>query len=200
MLFTPIKLIMVVAFAFSFSAFAEGAEGGGEAAKPGAAPEKKERSQSAEYVEKTTKMNAMQSRIDDAQKDFDGLVEEKEKEKDQKKKDEIIKQLVEISKKRNKDVEDFNRTKQELLYQYPAKTAELNHMYQTEEKKDVDEMQGTADIDDLLTRIKKVIQKKFAPFDPENDKPKPSTKDAKAANGKSGGPDGDAPAKLRLEK
>lgn len=200
MLSTPTKSILVAMLIFSTSALAEGAEGGGEAAKPGAAPEKKERSQSAEFVEKTTKLNTIQSRIEDAQKEFDKLVEEKEKEKEQKKKDDIIKELVEISKKRNKDVEDYNRMKQELLYQYPAKNAELNRMYQTEEKKDVDELESTADIDDLLTRIKKVIQKKFAPFDPENDKPKPSTKDSKAANGKSTGADGEATAKLRLEK
>lgn len=199
MLSTLTKIILAAMLVSPLIAFAEGGEGGGEGAKPGAAPEKKERSQSAEYVEKTTKLNALQSRIEDAQKDFDKLVEEKEKEKDQKKKDEIIKELVEISKKRNKDVEDYNHKKQELLYQYPAKNAELNRMYETQEKKDVDELQSTADIDDLLTRIKKVIQKKFAPLNPENDKPKPSTKDAKA-EGQPGHSGEEAPAKLRLEK
>lgn len=185
-------IVLMAAVTFAFPAFAgEGAEGGAKASEKKAPP-----SQAEEYVQKTTRMNAIQSRIDDAQKDFDKLVEEKDKEQDSKKKDELIKELVEVNKHRNKDVEDYNRTKQELLYQYPAKTEELNRLYQTQEKKEVDEMQSTADIDELLTRIKKVIQKKFAPLNPENNKPKPSGKDAKNTNENNS----EAPAKLRLEK
>jgi len=182
----------VVIIAISFSAFGnegggtEGGEGGGEKKI-----EKKEVSPANEYIEKTTKLNTIQVRVFDAQDLFDKLVEEKEKEKDQKRKDEIIREMVDISKRRNKDVDDYNRIRQELLYQYPAKNAELNRLYRVEQKKNADEMQSSADIDDLLTRVKKVIEKKFAPFNPESDKPKPA---AKAT-----GPD-DPPAKLRLEK
>jgi hypothetical protein len=184
--------ISVAAIVFTFTVFAlageggEGGEGGGEKKK-----EKQEKSQATEYVEKTTKLNTIQVRLIDAQKEFDKLIEEKDKEKDQKKKDDIIKEMVEVSKNRNKDVDGYNKVRQELLYQYPAKTAELNRLYRLEEKKNVDDMQSTADLDEMLTRVKRVIEKKFAPFNPDNDKPKPAAKATLPL---------DQPAKLRLEK
>lgn len=185
---------LIVALFVSSTPFAwanEGGEGGEGGAKK---VEKKEVTPAAEYVEKTTKLNTVQVRVFDAQKDFEKLVEEKEHEKDQKKKDEIIKEMVEVSNRRNKDVDDYNRLRQELLYQYPAKTSELNRLYEVQQKKNLEEMQSSADIDDLLTRVKRVIEKKFAPFNPENDKPKPEVKASATA------PKSDEPAKLRLEK
>jgi hypothetical protein len=180
-----------IALLFSATAFAnEGGEGGGE----GGGEKKKEKTEKSpvtEFVERTTKLNTIQMRVQEAQKDFGKLIEEKEEEKEQKKKDEIIKEMVEVSKRRNKDVDDYNKVRQELLYQYPAKSAELNRLYHVEEKKNVDEMQSTADIDEMLTRVKRVIEKKFAPFNPESDKPKPAAKATLPP---------EQPAKLRLEK
>lgn len=183
--------LLLVITTMSLSAFAN--EGGGEGGEGGGEKkvEKKEVSPANEYVEKTTKLNTIQVRVFDAQDLFDKLVEEKEKEKDQKRKDEIIREMVDISKRRNKDVDDYNRIRQELLYQYPAKNAELNRLYRVEQKKNADEMQSSADIEDMLTRVKKVIEKKFAPLNPENDKPKPA---AKATIPE------EPPVKLRLEK
>lgn len=162
----------------------------GEAA-PAVPKEKKEKpTQAIEYTQKETKLNTIQTRIQDEQSDFDRLVWRKAHATDQKEIESILQEMVDVTNQRNKDVEEYNQVYQDFQYRYPSKNVELNRLYQMEQKRTVDEMQGAADLDDMLTRVKRVIEKKFAPFEPE------SEKTAKVAPAQ---PD-EPPKKLRLEK
>lgn len=145
-------------------------EGGGEGAAPAAKEKKEKPTAAAEFQQKVTKLNTIETRMEDAQTEFDHLVSDKEHTTDQKQVEAILKQMVEVNKQRNKDAEEYNAIKQELAYRYPSKAAELNRLYQLQQKRSMDEMQSGADLDDMLTRIKKVIERKFAPFNPEKDK------------------------------
>lgn len=150
-------------FGLSCASYIAIAAGGGGAAPTEGAPEKKksEKSPADEYVAKTTKLNTLQSRIDGYEKDFEDLVLQKASEKNQTRIQEIIKQMVEISKARNKDVADFNQVRQEMIYKYPAMTQELNRNYSLEQKKDVNELESANNLDEMLNRTKKAIDRKF---------------------------------------
>src|SRR4051812_48000164 len=114
-----IKLSIFIFGFISLAAFAnEGGEAGGEGGE-GGAKKKQEKTAAVEYLQKTTKLNTIQSRIQDSQKEFEHLTEEKEHEKDQKKIQEMLKEMVEVAKRRNKDVTEYNQVRQELLYKYP---------------------------------------------------------------------------------
>lgn len=187
---TSLKHILLIGVTLaSFTAIA--GEEGGEAAPAAKEKEKKEKPTAAmEYVKVQTKLNTIESRVTDAENDFRKLVEKKENTKDQKQVEEILKEMVEVTKQRNKDAEELRRVQTDFLYRYPSKSVELNRLYQIEEKKTVEEMTSGADLDEMLTRIKKVIERKFAPFNPE---PEKKTVTAK--------PEEEEPKpKLRLEK
>jgi hypothetical protein len=184
---SPIKRSLLIFLFVALRALA--AEEGGEGGEKGKEVKKDEKSAAKEYVDKTTKMNALQVKMLDSDRDFAKLVEEKEHEHDQIRVQGILRQMVEVSSRRNKDGDEFNHLKQELLYQYPGKSAELNRMYETQTQKSLDDMQSAADLDDLLTRVKKVIERKFAPLMPPDEK-----KVIKAE------PPPEEPKKLKLEK
>jgi hypothetical protein len=166
----------------------------GEAAPAAGEKNKKEKPTAAvEFTQHESKINVIQSRIEDANVEFQKLVEEKSHEKDPQRLDGILKAMVDIANRRNKDVEEFNQVRLEILYKYPSKTAELNRLYEMEQRKTADEMQSTADLDEMLTRVKRVIDRKFASFNPNP----PALK---------GKPDGkvetetEEPKRLKLEK
>jgi hypothetical protein len=161
----------------------EGGEGEGAAVK-----KTEEKSSSREYTDRTTKLNTLQSRIAESQKEFDRLVEEKAHEKEPKRLNGIIKEMVENSKKQNVDIADYNRVRQELLYQFPAMSEELNRRYKTQDKKEVTVKEGGASLDELLTHAKKTIDKKFAPID------------SKSQQSEAQLPQKEESKKLRLEK
>jgi hypothetical protein len=146
-----------------------------------------------EFTEKSAKLNSLATRIEDAEKQFSELVRKKAGEKNQEAKEAIIKEMVEITNKRNKDADEYNKLKTDLTLRYPSQGVNLNRRYQTQTKKSVEEMEGAAGLDELLTRTKKIVEKKFAPFNTDADaaaKPK-----AKAAK-----PQEEKRERLRLEK
>ena len=165
------NLRRAISLALLFISVAGHAEEGGEAA-PAQPKEKKEKPTAAiEFTQKTMKLNTIGTRLLDSQSDFDHLVWRKEHTTDQKEIESILKEMVDITNQRNKDVEEHNKLGQDLLYRYPSKNTEINRLYQMEQKRDIDEMQSAADLDDMLTRVKRVIERKFAPFNPEQNKP-----------------------------
>jgi len=188
MRFRKLSIVMAL-IVFAVIAHAE-EEGGGEG-KSATAPIPKEQK---EFYEKTQRLNSLSTRIEEAEKQFLELVSRKSTEKDPSEKERIIKQMNEVSKDRNKSAEEYNQVKSELELRYPDQGEHLNRRYQTQTKKSVEELEGAAGLDELLTRTKKVIERKFAPFtDAEEEKEKKQAK-AKAT------PAEEEKPKLRLEK
>ncbi len=145
-----------------------------------------------EFYDKTSRLNSLATRISEAEKQFQELVRWKATEKDPAEKQRIIKQMVEVTKERNKSAEEFMKVKSEIELRYPNKGAHLNRRYQTQTKKSLEEMEGAAGLDELLTRTKKIVEKKFATFNDSGEKQSETPKPVET--------DSEKPKRLRLEK
>ena len=146
-----------------------------------------------EFFEKTQRLNSLNTRIEEAGKQFNELVRRKSSEKNNEEKAHIIKQMNEAIKDRDKSVDEYMKVKSDLTLRYPNQGEHLNRRYLTQTKKSVEELEGAAGLDELLTRTKKIVEKKFAPLAPENDaKLKPKANLAQ--------PEGEKSKRLRLEK
>ena len=136
-------------------------EGGGEGdAKKGPDVPKEQK----EFTEKSSKLQSLSTRIEEAEKRFKELVRVKAESKKVEEKQAIIKEMVEVTEQRNKDVQNFNRIKADLELRYPNRGEALNRRYQTQTKRSVEELEGAAGLDEKLTHVKKVVDKKYAPF------------------------------------
>ncbi len=147
-----------------------------------------------EYFEKTSKLTSLNNRIENWNKQFIQLVASKNAAKTQDEKARLIKEMVETNKERNKDIDAYNKLKSDLAYRYPNQGEQLSRRYRTQNKKTVEELEGVAGLDELLTRTKKVIDKKFATFAEPEEKALTTKASVLPA------PKEEEPKKLRLEK
>ncbi len=145
-----------------------------------------------EFLDKTAKLNTLTGRIVESEKRFNEIVHHKNETKDTAEKQKYIQEMLEVSKQRNKDVEEYNKVKMDLTLRYPSQGERLSRRYQTQSKRSVEELEGVAGLDELLTRTKKMVEKKFAPF--ADKETKDDKKAARAA------PADEAPKRLKLEK
>lgn len=180
-LFVLLMVLHSVALASSAPAEGEGA----------AAPMPKEQK---EYIEKSSKLNSLASKISEAEKQFAALVHHKSEAKDAVAKQHIIREMIAIADQRNKDVEAYNKLKNDLELRYPNQGEKLNRSYETQTKRSMEELEGGAGLDELLTRTKKVVERKFAPFMEEEPKQQQKASKQHAA------PASEEPPRLRLEK
>jgi len=160
-------------------------EEGGTAGAPLAKDQK-------EFLEKSAKLTTLTNKISESEKQFNELVRLKSATRETAEKQRIIREMVEVTNQRNKDVDTFNKLKSDLGLRYPNQGEHLNRRYHTQTKRSVEELEGVAGLDELLTRTKKVVEKKFAPF--MEDEPGPATKNKIAQ------PETEPPKRLRLEK
>ena len=123
-----------------------------------------------EFIEKSGKLNTLTNRIVEHEKHFWEIVRKKSESKDQSEKARLIAALNDVAKDRNKDVEQYNRIKMDLKLRYPNAGVAMDRHYATQQKKSVEELEGVAGLDELLTRTKKVIDRKFKPFLEEEEK------------------------------
>lgn len=179
--------LMLAALLVGPSLFAAGGPDQGAAA---AGPLPKDQK---EYIEKNSKLNTLSNKITESEKQFKELVRLKNEAKSTVAKQTIIHEMVALSNQRNKDVDAYNKLKSELALRYPNQGTHLNRRYQTQQKRSVEELEGVAGLDELLSRTKKVVEKKFAPFMEEEEK-----SDGKKQLAQE--PTSDEPKRLRLEK
>lgn len=165
---------------------------GEEKAEEGAAaaPVPKE---TKEYVEKSGRLNSLTNRIAEQQKKFHELVRQKSHTKSTPEKQRIIQEMVTLTNEMNKDVESFNRIKSDLLLRYPSKGEQLERRYKTQSKRTMEQMEGAAGLDELLTRTKRLIDKKYEPFLQEEEKEKQAKPEVPAGQE-------EKPKRLRLER
>lgn len=164
----------------------EGGEGKG--AEPTVSRDQKE------FQEKTSKLNTLLSRIEESEKQFGEVVEHKNEARNPEEKQSLIKRLVDITKERNNAVEEYNKLKTEVDLRYPNRGERSNKRYEVQSKKSVEELEGGEGLDELLTRAAKMVKKKYASFEPPEDKKRvpSSVLSRPQEEGK--------PKKLRLEK
>jgi hypothetical protein len=126
-------------------------------------------------------------------KQFNLQVRAKAGEKDPKEKARILKQMVFFTDDRNKAIDEYTKIKTELGLRYPNQGEHLNRQYRTQVKKTVQELEGAAGLDEILTRTKKVVDKKYAPFNDPKEEAAPKAKVAEPQTE-------EKPERLRLEK
>ena len=165
MRFIPIKFAVAVFLILATSAHAEE-----EAAKGGEAGGKEEDKAQHEYSEKQGKLNGLATKLEESDKHFHELVEEKENATTNEAKQDIIKEMVKLTNDRAKDAEAYTSLKSELTLRYPNQGEALQRRYQTENPRSLEQLDGAAGLDELLTRTKKMIDKKYAPFNAESDR------------------------------
>lgn len=173
------------------SAFAEekkAEEGKGEGTKEASSEGGSQR----EYNTKFSKLNSLNARIEEADKRFAELVHEKNEAKSQEAKQAIIKEMVEVANRRNKDVDQYNQLKAELTYRFPNQGEHQERHYNVQNKRSVEEMDNVGGLDEQLTYTKKLIDKKYAPFMAEDRPTKPIQRHISSEEEK--------PHRLRLEK
>lgn len=147
-----------------------------------------------EYIEKSGKLTTLGNRIIEHEKHFNEVVHEKSVAKTPAEKKMFIGILNTIAKDRDKDVEAYNKLKTEVKLRYPKAGVAIDRRYSTHQKKSVEELEGVAGLDELLSRTKKVIDKKYAPFLAEEEKRNNQLPTVMKTE------EDDKPKRLRLEK
>lgn len=165
-----------------------GGGGEGEGAAKGSTVSKDQK----EYIEKTARLTSLSNRIEEHHKHFTEAVHNKDEAKDPAEKQRWIKAMNEINKDLNKDIEAYNRVKADLKLRYPNQGEQLERRYGTHEMKSVEELEGTAGLDELLNRTKKMINRKYETLNPKGAEGRPAAAVQTEEEEK--------PKKLRLEK
>lgn len=183
MLSISLKLLLPCLFSLSLGAAESKPEG-----EVGAPLSKEEK----EFIDKTSKLNSTTSRIVEAEKKFAELIHQKALAKTPDEKQRIVKEMIELTKQRNTDAETFNKLKADLTLRYPNRGQAINRRYQTQVKRSIEEMEGAAGLDEILTHTKKAIDRKYAPL-LQDEKEAPSAPMVVQ-------PTEEKPKRLRLEK
>lgn len=147
-----------------------------------------------EYNKKEARLNTLRSRIEETNKKFSELIEAKNHSKDEKVKQEIAEEMIGVAKERNEAVKEFTALKQEVEYQHPNKGKEIDKklLLQGDRKSNAD-AERSSGLDAKLSATKKLIDKKYAPLIPKEDKVAEAAQKQEKAKA-------DTPKKLRLVK
>jgi hypothetical protein len=143
-----------------------GSGGAGKAEGQQAAPVSRE---FIEYSKKSAQLNSLKSRIDEANEKFAGKLAAKNATRDTKRQQNFAEEMAAIAKERNKHVTEYTALRQELKYRYPNKGEEIDKRFVPTKEKSAEELEASAEIDVLLTGIKRRLDKKYAPFMPKEE-------------------------------
>ncbi len=144
------------------------------------------------YNKKEARMNTLRSRIDEANRSFNELVERKNKSHDRAEQQSIAEDLVRIEKERKEWMRELTEISQELSYKHPSKGRPIDKKFTQDPARKVAPKQDAQDagLDERLTETKRLVDKKYAPLIPKEEQEAELTVPAAAKPSK----------KLRLEK
>lgn len=185
MRFNRLEWLLALGLAAGMTHANEKKEEGGAGAE---APSK----EAKEFTEKSARLTTLSSKIEEADKRFRELVHEKNETGSIEHKQAAIKEMVTLTKERNANVQEYNKLRTEITYRYPYQGEKLNRRYDTQSERTVEEMEHAGGLDEQLTRTKKLVDKKYAPFLPKVEKP--------AAKSHVSGAEPEKRERLRLEK
>lgn len=183
MRFMTVKLFALPLFlmAFSLSARAEGggaekaepgaekAEHGEEKAEHGAAKADAEERRKREYQEKTQRLQFLKGGLATDEKELAELTKKKDEERDPAQQRVLMEEMLKVSKSRDRRVREIQALKSDLELRFPGEGGARSRLYRTgERRKDKREpIESASGLDELLTRTKRLIDRKYAPFNPE---------------------------------
>ncbi len=162
----PVKIkwaqhALVLALMFCLPAFSQ--EATEVAVKTGDSKEK------VMYSKQESKVNTLGARVKEANESFAKIVELKSKTKDPQKQQNYAEQLAAIAKERNQWVKEYTALKANLQYRYPNKGQDIDKKFAPRKERTPEELENSEEIDELLTAIKKRVDKKYAPLMPKED-------------------------------
>ncbi|MGE0763590.1 MAG: hypothetical protein AB7N80_09965 [Bdellovibrionales bacterium] len=188
-----LKNILTFVVALLLATVAYASEEAKEEPKEGApgGPASKE---SIEYAKKEARLNTLRGRIDEANKRFAELIEQKNASKDPQVKQRLAEEMIAVAKERNGWVGELTSLRQEVMYQYPNKGQAIDKKFMPGVRKGNPEAEHDSGLDVKLSETKKNVDKKYGPLIPKEDQ------EAEAASAKPAKAAADQPKKLRLEK
>ena len=162
MRFTKLSLLALICV--TGPAFAN-EHGGGGAAAPAPVPRDQK-----EYLEKTIKLSSLASKLEESEKQFAEVVHEKNEAATPEAKLPYLKEMVEIAKQRNTNVHEYNKVKTDLALRYPNQGEHLNRHFRRHDAHSAEELEheiaAGPSLDELLIETKRMIDQKYAPFNP----------------------------------
>lgn len=139
------------------------------AAQEAKAPSGGDSKESVEYGKKESRLNTLRSRMAESDKAFAETLEKKNQTRDTVKQRQYAERLVEIAKERNEAVKEYTALRQELMYRYPNKGQDIEKRFAPKKEKTAHELENSSEIDELLTVIKKRVDKKYRPLMPKEE-------------------------------
>lgn len=125
--------------------------------------------ESIEYSKKESRMNTLRGRMTEADEKFARVLARKKETRDTVKQRELAAELAAIAKERNTAAREYTEIRQDLMYRYPNKGQDIDKRFAPRKEKTPQELEQSAEIDELLTAIKRRMDKKYAPLLPKEE-------------------------------
>ena len=172
-----LRLVKIFVFMFLFissstalSQSDDGSAGAGEAKKEVKA--EKKIPDEKDWAKQVTVLNTKDGRVKGHKKDLLSLIGEKKSAKTEKQKKVIIDQLIKVYGTYQKELTIRNTLKKKLKYKFPNKGQVIERKYLPMRVQSLEAMEEEQGIDGQLTKVRKKINKKYAPFLPKELKAK----------------------------
>lgn len=177
-----IFLCLLMASAVAF------ASGGGEE-KPAA-----ETSSAPEYNKKLSELTSLENKVKESRAVIQDLIQHKNATSNREKKHEIVEQMIERHRQLIDEIKRYNEARHQLKYRFPEKDDSTERRYLPLKEQSLEQMEQEMGLDADLTRVKKMVDKKYAPLNqPEAGEPVTTIRPKKTE------PEEEKNKKLRLE-
>jgi hypothetical protein len=163
-------LLVAVLFSLLFVRLAQAVESEGAAEKPAdkSAASPATIGPDREWAQRTSKLNVQEAKQKDLTKQLQKFIIMKNENRaplDEKGKPiDLLASIAETHKKLKGVVEEYNADKNELRYRYPEQGTWIERKYLPMRDKSIDEIEHEMGLDGELTKTKRKIDQKYAPF------------------------------------
>lgn len=155
-----------------FHAFAKSGGEDNESTKTESEAEgkKEEKSESpakggGEYAKLRSQKLSFELQIQTHQKAIEDLIIKKNSTKDPEARDQAVQDLASTHGELQKAIDQYNKVIKDLTYRFPEKGDESQRHYVPVKNRSIEQIEEEMGLDVTLTRLKEVVQKKYAPLD-----------------------------------
>ena len=117
-----------------------------------------------EYYDKTVRLNELEADIIKLEERFNVLVKQKSHTEQRDSMKKIVDEMAQIKRDRDKKTDEYNELTTELKYKFPDKGRAVSRRYAPMEKKSLKQLEKPSKLREDLTRIKRLVDKKYKPF------------------------------------